>query len=618
MFTFSEQEYKWCPECSGNIRSSAFYCRYCRKPVGSKILSAQTPRNAILVITGAAYWLPKFLEILNNLPEQFRQRIEAADGYSARLFIENSEGINAGDHTNERNIDASHSNPPVATELGLIWDLLISLYANQVPLATICADERVQLLELTVGEIIAEYELRVTEIKNGTACSRCAEFVDIDADERCRFCTGSQTEIPEPSDVLMPNISRFDASLLRNILLWESATRRINDEEKLDEKFMTRYAITDSDIDHQILKLKQHPQTMPKSRWREHIEQLGIEPRRILNFDSEYFCLQDVTALVRALTPSFLNANKNTDQELAMIVVDHALNRWQNSRHFKEERGSLLSAKSCVYSSMKDTENAEKFKMDATAERATTLPEGSRNMSSLADRIRARLNQEKADPEEKLKELEEQQKELQKRTSESAERMESLIPGFGEIFKNIGERSSKIAQIEKHSLQGEAALQKADPAQACVEFEAAIALLDDNVSSVTRRCGLLISLAEAQTKNGQPQCAEATYKRAIGDANDLEEAHELTHMSRVHHNYACFLSELGKHVESEKHFKIAAVKHAELVKQYHQKGFSISAPLENWQIKRDYAALLHAMGRTEEAKQMEIESLELKEKHSDS
>ncbi|MBI2811443.1 MAG: tetratricopeptide repeat protein [Candidatus Melainabacteria bacterium] len=627
MFTFSDQEYKWCPECQGNIRKDAYYCKFCRKPVGSKLLAAKQAKNVSNLISGAARWLPNFSEILNAVPEPLRLRIEHEDAqpmpaqFGLKPEIEPPEF-----RSNDRNSGTCPPNQPSNAELGLVLDLLISIHAQELPLANICSDPRLKLLELTVGEIVAEYELRASEIKGGQKCTHCAEFIMNDG-ERCRFCTGTETEPPDASEEeQFAEINRFDATLLRNILVWEVAMRRINDEPELDAEILAKHAITDSDIDAQILKLRQKPDALPVSRWRERMVHLGISPGyyqkdQMIEFDCDfdYFALQDVTALVRALTPSYLQKSKHESPNEAMIVVDHGLRRWHLNRHFEQERHSLVSGKAMVYLSLKDDENYKKFDEEANQILMESMPPEYRGLMETTFEITKNtlVNVEhKLEPEERLKALEARASEYEKLRAEQMERMNMLAPGLGDAFKGIGDMTNRMAQIGTLTLKGQAALKNSDPQKACAEFEAAIDLLGSEVFDISRKCSLMINLAEAQFLTGDVELAEATFQRAFSDAADVVEAqYDLVSLAHAHHRYACFLRDTGNYSGAEEHFNRATAEHAQQIAHYIEKGYmAADSSTENWQIKADFAKLLRAVGRDEDAEREERESNALKEK----
>ena len=623
MFTFSEAEYKWCVECQGNIRKDAYYCKFCRKPVGSKILAAKTPQNVSGLITDAAQWLPNFGDMLEALPAPFRARIDEVDASGPLPSIGLKPGVSPIEsRTNTRNSSTCAPAPPSKAALSLVLDILISLQAEERTLSTICSDPRLQLLELSVGEILAEYELRVSEKQGGHKCTHCAEFILNDG-EQCRFCTGTKDELPQASNEnIMMEISCFDPTLLRSILVWEAATRRLGDEPPLAAEIISAHDITDEEIDLHILKLRQNPKFLPLSRWREHMQQLGISPGYYeedqlmrSGWDFEYFTMADITSLARALTPSFLNRQPTANAQEALIVVEHGLMRWQSNRYFITEKHQLVSAKSMVYLSLNDDDNFKKYKKEADELLMESLPEGYQDMIE-TDLERKPINLD-ADPEKRLKDLEERASELLKKRSENAERMDKFMPGLADSFKAIGDRANSVFEIGRHTLKAQAALKHSDFETACTEFETAISLGGtESTMDISSRCGLLVQLADAQFKKGDIKSAKETFQRALTDADDLTEAKsDINPSSVAHHKYAAFLRDTGCHAEAEDYFKRAFQEHSEQISGYIAKGYMKPDHSKvSWQMKEDFAKLLRAMGRNNEAERTEAESKELREK----
>ncbi len=447
-----------------------------------------------------------------------------------------------------RNSSVCAPSPPTQTVLGLVVDILLSIQGQGLPLSKICSEPRLQLLELNVGEVVAEHELRVSEIEGGHKCRNCAEFIQSDG-EQCRFCTGTENDLPQASDEeIMMEVNHFDPSLLRAILVWEAATRRLNDESPLDAEILSPHDITEDEIDRQILKLRQNSKLLPMSRWRERMLQLEISPGYFEDdqvsrsgWDFEHFILADITSLARALTPSFLNKKKTTNIQEAQIVVDHGLTRWHSNRHFKNEKRNLLNAKSMVYLNLKDDENYKKYKKEADQLLMEALPEGYKDLAKQdIERKPIDLN---ADPETRLKELEERATELLKNRANSAERMNQVVPGLADVFKGIADRANSVFEVGRHMLQAQSALKNEDYETACVEFEAALKLNgSESLMEIAGRCGLLVQLADAQFKKGDAKLAEATFQRALSDADDITEAKgEINPSSLAHHNMAPFL-----------------------------------------------------------------------------
>ncbi len=522
----------------------------------------------------------------------------------------------------ERNSNICPPNPPNVIVAGLVWDILISLHAQGLSLTKICSDPRLQLLELSPGEITAEYEQRVHEINGGHKCTHCAEFVQSD-DEVCRFCGGTAQNPPKPINAMLlltEDISRFDPTLLRNILIWEAAKRRIDEAPSLEQEVLNKNRITDDEINRQILTLRQNPDQMPRSRWRQRMFDLGISPGYHdagQEFDLDYFMLEDIAMLGRALTPDF-TINENADAQQALIVFDHALNRWQNNRFYAQQKYLLLSGKAMVYLHLNENENYQRFKREGDEALLEMIPEEMR--SSLQETMNEPkmplldgLN--KMDPEQRLESLENVEKHFLEGQTERLDRMNALIPGLGEVFQGIGAASNRTLQVSKYVLKAQSALEKSDPDSACKEYESAIALLGTDVHDVSRRAELLLQLANAQLVKGDKELAEDSFRRAFADAADVLEADlDPNPSSQAHHKYACFLRDNGLHPSAEEHFLKALAFHAQSRERLIEKGWlPADSPRHSWRMKEDYAKLLHSMARYDEAEAVAAESAALKE-----
>ena len=623
MFTFSDHDYKWCVECCGNIRKDAFSCKFCHKPVGSKLLQAKLPQNVGGFITSAARQLPGFDDILQSIPREFKKRIDDADEKSPPPYIGLSPGVDPGENRHrERNSNICPPNPPNAIVSGLVWDILISLHAQGLSLTKICSDPRLQLIELSPGEISAEYEQRVHEINGGHKCKHCAEFVRSD-DEVCRFCGGTAQNPPKPINamlVLTEDISRFDPTLLRNILIWEAAKRRIDEAPSLEQEVLNKNRITDDEVNRQILTLRQNPDQMPRSRWRQRMFDLGISPGYLdagQEFDLDYFMLEDIAMLGRALTPDF-TINENADAQQALIVFDHALNRWQNNRFYAQQKYLLLSGKAMVYLHLNEDENYQRFKREGDEALLEMIPEEMRRslQESMNEPKMPLLDGlDKMDPEQRLQSLENVEKDFIEGQTERLDRMNALIPGLGEVFQGIGAASNRMLQVSKYALKAQSALEKSDPDSACKEYESAIVLLGTDVHDVSRRAELLLQLANAQLVKGDKESAEDSFRRAFADAADVLEADlDPNPSSQAHHKYACFLRDNGTYSSAEEHFLKAFSFYSQSRERLIDKGWlPADSPRDSWRMKEDYAKLLHSMARYDEAKVVAAESAVLKE-----
>jgi len=623
MFRFPGQDYKWCPECRGNIRKDAYSCKFCHKPVGSKLLQAKLPQNVGGFITDAARQLPGFDDILQSIPGEFRKRIGDADDRTPPPYLCLTPGVDPVENRRrERNSNICPPYPPNAPVLGLVVDILISLHAQGLSLTEMCSDPRLQLLELSSGEISAEYEMRVNEINGGHKCKHCAEFVQGD-DEICRFCGGTAENPPKSIDVLeflTGDISRFDPILLRNILIWEAAKRRIDEEPSQEQEVLNDNHITEGEINRQILTLRQNPDQMPRSRWRQRMFDLHISPGYYgvgEEFDLDYFMLEDILMLGRALTPVF-PSSAHADAQKALFVFDHALNRWQNNHSYGQQKFQMLGGKAMVYLHLKDDENHQRFKRESDEALLEMIPEemrGSLQEGMKEPKIGPMLDGiTKLDPEQRLQALENAEKQFIEEQSQRLDRMNELIPGLGEVFQGIGAASNRFLQVSKYALKAQSALDKSDPDTACREYEAAIALLGTEVHDVSRRSGLLLELANAQLAKGDKESAEKSFKRAFAEAADVLAADlDPDPSSQAHHKYACFLSDAGQYSSAEEHFRKAFSFYAQSRQRWIEKGWPADSLHESWLIKQDYAKLLHSMARYEEAKVVAAESAALKE-----
>jgi tetratricopeptide (TPR) repeat protein len=628
MFTFSDQEYRWCPECRGNVRKDAYCCKFCHARIGSKLLQEKQPKNVAGFITEAARWLPSFTALVELLPQGLRARIDEADKNTPAVpYVGTSQEVDPEEYRKRmRDAEICAPNPPTAPMMGFVWDVLISLNAEGRSLTAICGDPRLQLLEINPGEIIAESELRAQEIMSGNKCKHCAECIQA-SDEPCRFCGGTAENPPVSKDamkILLSDISRFDESLLRNVLLWEAATRRINVEAPLEDEILSRHRITPDEIDRQILILKKKPDLMPSSRWRQRMTDLGITPGYYdsqFGHDFDHYVLEDLSMLGDALTPNH-NHRECASAEEALIVFEHALNRWQNNRHFAQQKHRLLNGKSMVYLHFKDNEKYDSLRRESEKSLLESVPESMRDMMTKnIDAIKNPRNKalRSEDPEQRLQALEDMEKELLESQSQRLNQINQALPGLGDALKGVSGITGTIMKISKHTLKGQSALKKNDPDTACSEFESAIALLGDSAFDVGRRVNLYLELANAQLAKGDKKAAGECFDKAFSDAaNILEAEDDATPSWQAHHRFACFLRDTGECTSAEEHFNKASSFYSQTMDRMAEKGWlPATASRVSWHMREDYLKLLQLMGRDTEAKLVEEEIAALKEREEE-
>jgi hypothetical protein len=570
-FTYSEDEYKWCVQCNGNIRKNAYYCRYCRSPVGSKLLQTKSPQNVTT--------------------------------------------------KRERNSSLCPPSPPTAQTRGLIWDVLLAIHEQKAPLNKLCSDVRLKLLEISVDEVSAEYDRRLEEIHGGQNCQHCAEFIS-QSNGTCRFCEGKPDIPPKQRDCLV-DIYPYDPDLHRRVLVWECAKRLIDQQDPLDAAILQKHQIKQAEIDSQMVILRQNPSMLPHSRWRQRMIDLGITPAyfgSVEVFDLDSYMFDDVTTIARALTPDS-TAKDQADAGQALFVFDHVLNHWLTKRMFGMHKHQILVSKANLYLQMNDKESYHRIKKQSEDALLATVPEAQR--PSVQESLKPKLVESRAllltlmdtiAPDERLKLLEEHYQKSAEPQAERLAKINGVVPGLGDALKSVRASSSDRFEIAKLVLKAQSALKNSDPEAACCHYEEAINLLGTSVRGVSRRSGIYLNLAHAQVVKGDQTAAEESFRRAFVDAADVLEADfDATPLSDAHHRYACFLRDSGSLSDADEHFQQAFQFHDQSQKRRIEKGRQQHALNAPWFMKEDYAKLLRLMSRDDEAEVVEAECKTLKE-----
>lgn len=253
MFTFSDTDYDWCSDCSGNIRKGSAWCRYCKKRVEEADFETRQ-RSAQLNIGYASRWLPSFDKLIESVPE-IRKRVQDSDAAIPAPAIGVPDRLDAEQYRlASRNDGQIWPDFPEPAVNGLIWDVLLALHAKGVNIREICEHPKLQMLEITPQEILAEYELRQSEIQNGERCKYCSEYILASSQEACRFCEGFEDVCPKPAPYVWDKPT--DLSFLRAVLLHVAAKRTINGGEPLDAEILSAHSIDSQAIDREILKLR--------------------------------------------------------------------------------------------------------------------------------------------------------------------------------------------------------------------------------------------------------------------------------------------------------------------------------------------------------------------------
>ncbi|HND08740.1 MAG TPA: hypothetical protein PL012_23850, partial [Candidatus Obscuribacter sp.] len=154
-YAFSESEYKWCPQCGGNIRREAYYCRYCHKPIENRLLK-QVAVPPYTAIERASEWLPQLPAVKDKCHQDFTIRLGQT---RPSTMAETLSGLVAAESNSGEQTLCPHALPEPQTA-GLLMDILLSCYEQGENLPQVCEEPRLKLLELAPQEVVAEDELR--------------------------------------------------------------------------------------------------------------------------------------------------------------------------------------------------------------------------------------------------------------------------------------------------------------------------------------------------------------------------------------------------------------------------------------------------------------------------
>lgn len=612
MFNFGSDEYRWCCECSGNVRVDAYYCRYCHKAIGNRLLKNKPANNGFLQITKAVCWIPRWDDTVLSVPGPFRDRIAEEDekapvsvvGLKPELTVVEARRL-------ERNPDKCSPDRPENQVLGLIWDILLSLHGASFPVSSLCSEPRLQLLQISSDAISAEADLRRQEIEGRLRCDYCSEFVlSPPSQTPCRFCSGSDSP-PEAVNLLAAEFyEQYDESLLKAILSWEAAKRRLEGEDPLAAEQLARHGITEEQIDRQVLALRHNPSHLPRSAWRERMFQLGIDFGYPDIYDqpaiSPAYCLiTDIVSLGRSLAPGMFRAHQaHTNVEDALVVFNHVLNRWQKSPYYAQEVPHLLDAKSMLYIDQ-DTEKYEDLKTLADFERNKSLSEDARKMiSSLksTEDFSALKGLRSDDPDERLKALDQFAEQHLERCS-MLENATDTLGALGGAFKGLNETTMRMMQLSKKLLQAQSANKKGDHRAAAELYEQALIDVESIEHSVQNKSIILAYLAETQVKLGEMTLAETTFRQAICEARDEAElGFGIDCLPDVHHRFFLYLFEQNRLEEARQNLDAAMTARVNANKRSISNGY-LEPQDQNLGLtilKTDYLKLLGVLGLAEQ------------------
>jgi tetratricopeptide (TPR) repeat protein len=597
MFTFSDAEYKWCISCNGNIRKESSWCKLCRNPITSKFFARESafPMNTI---NDAARWLPRFNSLIVNCSNELQERLKRVDDETPPPTIGIPDGVDPLIYRVEsRDEEVCGHEPPDPTVSGMLWDFLLAIHASGASLQEICAHPKLQLLEITPQEILAEYELRKSEIENGQRCRYCSEFILSQDLEPCRFCEGLGDKTPKqrPSFLSPP----LNLELLRDVILYEAAVRTMSGAEQISPEILAANKIDASIIDREVLKQRSSA-APPMTRWLRRMRELGL--KSYLHFDS-------------MLISSFVDvgtALKKRDDE-AIIVLEHAVARGENLPEAQYDVGRALEHLSLIYKKRQNYEKAKELQERAKKCMTYGMDEATKQMmesmtTGLGD-LEDTLGVDE-DPEARLISYEETLKNFTARSDALTAHMESVMPGLGAALsgfvQSLSAETNRVGNVGKLRLEAGVAEKQGDYKLAESKYLEVLDVVGEGISITSLKSGVLTDLAALYQKTGDLVQAEARFHEAIDYSRELFEAKPDfggVPLATARAAYAKFLRDQKRFDEACKEFQIAINMQEAIAHEFSEKyGHDVETYSDGLAMTLvEYAELLTLMNRTEEA-----------------
>lgn len=606
MYTFAETEYKWCPQCAGNIRLEATHCRFCHKPIENRLMK-KVSLHPFVTVRSINEWIPDFEKVKSRLPEQFRSRIDQAKSETPKMQV--GESLEEQRRQPGGEFICLHE-PPEAKIHAILMDLLLSLYANGESIAEVCDLPQMKLLEITPQEVLAEFELRKEEMEKGHRCRYCQEFIFAN-NEECRFCEGSDESAPKPVERSWDK--PLDPLLLKDVILYEAAWRIINEEEALPQEMLSANFLSQSDVDQEILRQRSGSSELPMARFTKRMVDLGL----VSYWTPEQIALMDI-----ADSGGALDSKKENRAEEALVCYEHALRRTEGKDELMSQRSTILTKLSTYYLQKKDDSKHRLYsdmahecsKFGMTDEMKAMMDKSHESMKDMFNGG----NIFEADPEKRLASLDTDFGLNFAEMDAMISQIEETIPGLGELFSSLQSGMEATMANTRLMLEAQVAEKNGDLAGAEAKYKQALENVDeDRLTGMHSKISILNALGEIKHKQTDDAAAESYLKEALTFASEYAEADPTLGKSSLHPTlttYASFLRDVGRHEESEQKF-LAAMKAEDEVTSVFLKEYGGSAgdyAAQKAEIKEKYSQLLRAMKRDDEAAKLDAEVLMLK------
>jgi len=606
MLNFADTEYKWCTQCAGNIRLKATYCRFCHKPIENRLMK-RIALPSFVTVRSIKEWLPSFAAVKAKLPADFLMRLEQAESETPKDQI--GESMEA-QRLREGGESLCLHEPPEANVTAVLMDLLLAVYSNGESIADICDQPQIKLLEITPQEVIAEYELRLQEFEKGFRCTHCQEYI-FDNGEDCRFCQGTRDRAPRPIE---RNWEKpVDPLLLKDVILYEAAWRTIMEEEAIPQEILSINAVSQSDLDREILRLRAGDVELPVPRFTKRMVELNLKSY----WTPEQIALSAIGDLGSALG----SRTENRSQE-ALIVLEHALRRTEGDDELMSQRSAILSKLSTYYLARKDDAKYQLYnsmshecsKFGMSEEMKAMMDKSHESMKGM---LKSDTNFE-TDPAKRLASLNADFGLNMSGMDDMFAQIEETLPGMGEFFASLQSGLEATMKNTRLVLEAQVAENNGDLATAESKYREALANNnEDGLTGTLTRITTITALGQIKHKQGDNAEGEALLKESMVLAMEYAEAEPSlgnTSLFPALTAYACFLRDVGRHAEAEQKFQQALQvedeSSAKFIKDYGGSAGDYSC--QNADIKEKYAQLLRVMNREDEAQKLEDEVVVLR------